>query len=443
MFSLLKNVFNLSTLQITGEFTQTLDKFENTANNYFLTGNAGTGKSTLIHQFRNTTKKKVAVLAPTGLAAINVKGQTVHSFFHFPPRMLTADVIGKIRYGGRMYKQVDTIVIDEASMVRADMLDGIDTFLRKFGRDSNLPFGGIQIILVGDLFQLPPVVRNEDGVFLKQLYTTPYFFSAKAFWFGAFEKVELTQIFRQDDERFISILNKVRSGEVSVELLELLNKQVKKNGQIERKRKAVTLASTNSVVQIINQSELAQLAKPEYTYSAIIDGDFTITDNNMPVDLELKLRRGARVMFIKNSIKWVNGSLGVVDEVDDDHILVKMDDTGEVLEVLRETWEHIKYQYNDDTDRIDANVLGTLEQYPLRLAWAITIHKSQGMTFSKVNIDYSKSPFAHGQTYVALSRCKSLAGISLSKQLYPNDVIVDERVVAYLNGDFYHPDLGR
>ncbi len=417
---------------MTEEFSSGLDALEKTPHNYFLTGKAGTGKSTLLQHFRHNSKKKVAVLAPTGLAAINIGGQTIHSFFHFPPQMITADVINRAHNSDRIYKQVDTIVIDEASMVRADMLDGIDLFLRKFGRDRSQPFGGTQIILVGDLFQLPPVLRNEEREILERFYSSPYFISAKSFEEGEFIKLELSRIFRQKDEAFITTLNRVRMGNVSGEVLRPINERLKKRKELDR-NKFVTLTTTNRVATEINLSQLMQLPEPEFVYTAEIIDDFPTVDVSLPVEMELRLRRGARVMFVKNGGLYVNGTLGFVVGLSKEKIVVKIDDTGDEVEVPRETWENVKYYFDDEKQTIEPEVRGSLKQFPLRLAWAITIHKSQGMTFSKVNIDFSASPFAHGQTYVALSRCQTLNGISLSKEIFPNDVIVDERIIRYLD----------
>ncbi len=419
-------------VELTDEFKKCIEKFETTSNHYFLTGNAGTGKSTLINYFRENTKKHIAVLAPTGLAAINVRGQTIHSFFHFPPRMITADVIKRIKRGGRMYKKIDTLVIDEASMIRADVLDGIDLFLRKHGRSPGEPFGGIQIILVGDLFQLPPVVTTGERPQLQQLYRTPYFFSAEVYQKAAFETVKLQHIFRQVDEDFIRLLNNVRVGNISEYTLQPLVARVARDQTVFRSNSAVTLTTVNATAESINQVQLQRLPGSDHTYGAFIEGEFPAKESYLPVSLELRLRVGARVMFVKNAEEWVNGSLGVVEELDGSTVKVRLDEGNRLVAVSREEWEYLKYEYDEKADAVVESPQGKLKQYPLRLAWAITIHKSQGMTFDAVNLDFTRAPFAHGQTYVALSRCRTLEGITLSKVLTERDIIVDERIIDFL-----------
>lgn len=420
-----------STITITDEFKSALDLIENTSQNLFITGKAGTGKSTFIRVARENSKKKIAVLAPTGLSAINVKGQTIHSFFHFPPRILTEDAA--LRYSGndRIYKAVDTIIIDEVSMVRADMLDAINYFLRKNGRDEFLPFGGIQIVLIGDLYQLPPVVTREEKGVINEMYKTPYFFSSEAYKFTDFKLIEFTHIFRQRDEDFIHFLNLVRTGEVRSADMRPLNKNVTD----KLNDKYVTLTTTNNVAKGINDQHLAELDIRLFTYLAKVEGDFQTENKTLPFDIELNLKKGARVMFVKNDKgrRWLNGTLGTVKDLDETFIKIKIDeeDGGKVVEVNLEEWENIKYVFDPGTREIHEKVLGKITQFPLRLAWAITIHKSQGMTFDNINLDFSKSPFAHGQTYVALSRSRSLKGIALTQEIWPNDVIVDEEIIKF------------
>ncbi|HSX09933.1 MAG TPA: DEAD/DEAH box helicase [Candidatus Saccharimonadales bacterium] len=417
---------------LTEEFQQILNLIQTSNQNLFITGKAGTGKSTLIELIRNHVDKKIVVLAPTGLSAINVRGQTIHSFFHLPPRLITRDSIRRL-YNDRIFKDIDTVIIDEISMVRADVIDGIDHFLRIHGKDRNLPFGGIQMIFVGDLYQLPPILRQEESHVYYQLYDTPYFFSASAFNERNFIFIELTQIFRQKDEKFVNILNSVRVGTINQQALEPINARFAES-RLDR-NKYITLTTTNAVANSINESELNKINQLVFTYAAEIEGDFPTTNTTLPVELELHLKKGARVMFVKNDKgrMWVNGTLGTVHALKEDSIEVKIEENNrsEIVTVSKEKWENIKYDLDDDTNELKEKVMGTLTQYPLRLAWAITIHKSQGMTFEKVNIDFTKSPFAHGQTYVALSRCRTIEGIVLSKKIWPNDVIVDERIIAF------------
>lgn len=419
---------------LTPELQDAIDLMENTSKNLFLTGKAGTGKSTLIEFFRNTTKKKTVVLAPTGLAAINVRGQTIHSFFHLPPRFITPHSVPR-KVNSRMYREIDMIIIDEISMVRADVLDGIDHFLRIHGKDRSQPFGGVQMVFVGDLYQLPPIVTREDMAIFQQFYDSPYFFSSEAFSSTPFLSIELSYIFRQKDESFITLLNKIRVGAISTTDLSTINNQVVLKNYEKVRRDYVTLATTNSVVNAINDSELNKINTPLFTYQATIEGDFPTEDRLLPVELELKLKKGARVIFVKNDKgrRWVNGTSGTIEELGSESIKVKLDEDGfhKIVTVDKEVWENVKYEYDEEKGEVIPFVLGKLTQYPLKLAWAITIHKSQGMTFRKVNIDFSKSPFTHGQTYVALSRCKSLEGIVLTKKIWPNDVIVDERIIAF------------
>ncbi len=417
---------------MSNETQNVYDVLEKSMQNVFLTGKAGTGKSTVIQYFRSHTKKKVVVLSPTGLAALNVQGQTIHSFFRFPPRILTHQSIHtKIQVN--LYRDIDCIVIDEISMVRADIIDGIDLFLRMHGRDKSLPFGGVQMIFVGDVYQLPPVLTTQDQDVFHQLYDSPYFFSARAFSQSDFLHCELLHIYRQKDPTFIEILNKIRVGDVSSYLLEPLNQRVNTHSLASREG-YITLTTTNTVANSINASELNKINQKVYTFTAIVEGIFPTEERNLPVDITLQLKKGARVMFVKNDKgrRYVNGTIGVVHEIDETCIKVKIEDViQEIVEVPLEQWENIKYEYDEEKREITPVVLGIMKQYPLKLAWAITIHKSQGMTFSKVCIDFSRSPFTHGQTYVALSRCRTLQGLLLTKRIWPNDVIVDERIQTF------------
>jgi len=427
-----RKIDDLSHIVITEEFRSVLSLFENSNNNLFLTGNAGTGKTTLLKQFRERTNKKVVLLAPTGIAAFNVGGQTIHSFFHFPPRIITPQVISTIRTNNRIYKAVDTIVIDEVSMVRADVFEGIDIFMRRHGRDGSRPFGGAQIILAGDPYQLPPVVNSEEEPIISKFYKTPYFFSTKTYDHGNFQLLELMEIHRQHDEKFIKFLNLIRHGKVDAQDLKPINDKFVEFSYVRSKDQGVTLSTTNNVADTINRTQLLKLSGSEYEFRAKIIGEFP-EEKNTIVPRKLLLRKGARVMTLKNTGKFKNGDMGTVTKLDKRNIIIKLDSSGEELVVLHEKWENIRYRVDSDSNGIKAEVIGELRQFPLRLAWAITVHKSQGMTFNRVNIDYSRSPFVGGQTYVALSRCRTLEGLTITKELYPNDVFVDDRIVDYMN----------
>jgi ATP-dependent exoDNAse (exonuclease V) alpha subunit len=426
MINYLKNTILGDKFQLTSEFEDYLNKFEDSDGNFYLTGNAGTGKSTLINHFRRVSKKNVVVLAPTGLAANNVRGQTIHSFFRLPPKIITPEVIKTLKNKSGIYKELDTIIIDEASMVRADMLDAIDAFMRKFGRDGYLRFGGTQVILVGDLYQLPPVVTRSDMIEIGPLYDSPFFFSSNAYD-DSFKTLELTQYFRQSDSNFINILNKIRKGSASDVELGTINTRVTSTPS----KTAVTLSTVNNISDAINAAELSKLKGKEFEYQSINYGNFDNNERNLPAPTLLTLKERARVMFTRNGEDWVNGSLGIVTHLDKDGIEVKLDEGGDVVEVPRAEWKHIKYTFDQKSGEISEETVWSMSQYPLKLAYAITVHKSQGMTFDKVNIDYSRSPFAHGQTYVALSRCKSLEGIFLTKKIRPEDIIIDKIIIDF------------
>ncbi len=431
LIKLVKKYFKFTApFHLTDEFKETLDVLEHSYQNVFLTGKAGTGKSTLIQYFRSHSKKSVVVIAPTGISAFNIGGQTIHSFFKFPPHIIDKKAISD-RIDTRLYADIDTIVVDEISMVRADVLDGIDLFLRKHGRNKNLPFGGIQVVLVGDLYQLPPVVTNEEIEIFRKLYETPYFFNSNVYKLAGFKIIELTTIFRQTQDHFIEILNQIRTGEIDNETLSPINNRVSQKNSKDH----IILTTTNSVADGINKSKLDAINKPLFTYIATIEGDFLHEDRNLPAPVKLELKKGARVMFVKNDRggRWINGTLGWISDLSVDKIKVKVSVDGieRKVEVPIEEWENIKYEYDDESQEIKIIIIGKLKQFPLRLAWAVTIHKSQGMTFSKVRVDFTKSPFAHGQTYVALSRCQTLEGLLLTKRIWLNDILIDPEITEF------------
>lgn len=404
---------------------------EYTHETVFLTGRAGTGKSTLLNYFRKTTKKKHVVLAPTGLAALQVGGSTIHSFFGFPLRMMVKNdpditVWSRSHPRYKILKKMDTLIIDEVSMVRADLMDAIDQSLR-LNTGNDLPFGGKQLILVGDVFQLAPVVNAKDYAALDEdMYATPYFFSADAFRSAKPKIIELKKIYRQHDEDFIYLLNRIRMGIATQDDLDDINKRYNPE-QNNDKDFAITLSAVNAIAETENLRRLMELKTPVSTYKAEIEGTFH--ERLYPAPAVLKIKRGAQVMMVKNDLqgRWVNGSIGKVEDVLLEKIKVRFAD-GKVHIVEPATWENKTYTWDKVENTISFVVNGTFTQFPIKLAWAITIHKSQGLTFDNIIIDMGKGAFAHGQLYVALSRCKTLQGITLKTKITPRDIIVDEAV---------------
>ena len=425
-------------LELNAEFQDILDLLEKTHRPIFITGRAGTGKSTLLQLFRNTTKKKTIVLAPTGIAALNVKGQTIHSFFRFPAKPLSRHEIKALR-NRKLYTRMEVLVIDEISMVRADLLDSIDIFLRK-NRENPQPFGGVQVVFFGDLFQLPPVVAHEaEEALFNGFYESPYFFSAKVFEEGfEMEMIELRKNYRQESRFFLRLLDAVRLNQIDFDDLEDLNERYQPNFQSEDHY--ITLSTRNSIVDSINKRELAKLDTEEHTYLASVTGNFH--PRLFPTEAALKLKVGAQVMFIKNDPqrRFVNGTIGKVISLQPDLISVKIeepDGRSKLIEVEKLSWEIERYKANEnDESAIDTEQVGSFTQYPLKLAWAITIHKSQGKTFDKVIIDLGRGAFEHGQTYVALSRCRTLDGIVLKQPIRQQDIMVDDRIVQFYEQQF-------
>jgi len=429
-------VFNNPPVAISKEYNYALDRMEHSMDSLFITGRAGTGKSTLLGIFRDTTKKRCVFLAPTGVAALHIRGQTIHSFFMFPPKMLGPNDITK-RKNHRLYKKVDCIVIDEISMVRVDMIDAIDNFLQK-NRENSEPFGGVQMIFFGDLFQLPPVVSNPfERKHLQNLYDSQYFFSAMVMnrLKENIEMIELHQVYRQNDPHFIKILDSIRTRTFDEEDLIDLNQRVMKEDEL-LDHDFITLATRNDIVNRINSGKLEELSTSAYLYNSKVKGKFNVRTPPAPLTLILKV--GAQVMFVRNDPekKYVNGTLGIIQELQSNTIKVQIKDSGphegEIIDVDKSIWEIIKYKYSESNPKqISTDVIGTFEQYPLKLAWAVTIHKSQGKTFQNVLIDLGGGSFDFGQTYVALSRCNSLEGIIMKKPIRPQDILVDELIVDY------------
>jgi len=419
-------------ISLSQEFSGVLDQLEYTKDHLFITGRAGTGKSTLLQVFRNTTKKRVVVLAPTGIAALNVRGQTIHSFFGFPPRLLNKSEIEK-RKNFRIYVNIDMIIIDEISMVRADIIDNIDYFLR-INRNVNAPFGGVQMIFFGDLFQLPPVVSTPfEKEYFRTTYPTPYFFSAVAIHHIELKMVELLHVYRQEERNFINLLDNIRLNSLDYDDFMYLNER--HLPAPEEDDFFITLCSRNDIANRINENELKSIQLPEVAYQATVVGEFN--PQLYPTDFNLILKEGAQVMFVKNDLQkqFVNGTIGIVTEANYERIMVRIPDENgpdKTIEVDRQEWEILKYENDaDKPQQITTKVVGTFKQYPLKLAWAITIHKSQGKTFDRVIIDMGGGAFESGQTYVALSRCRTLEGVILKQPLRNRDIIVDERITEY------------
>jgi ATP-dependent DNA helicase PIF1 len=424
-----KRAADLSQLTLTDEFQHAFDLIERQGQSLFLTGKAGTGKSTFLHYLREKTAKATVILAPTGVAALNVGGQTIHSFFQFPPTLLHPQSIRR-RKNPKLFQTLQTLIIDEVSMVRADVMDAVDMALRVQRENMSTPFGGVQVVLCGDLFQLPPIVRDgEMQAFFEEQYGGPYFFLAHVFTDLRPYRLELTTIYRQRDDTFIRVLNKIRAHDLDAELFAVLNARVQRLGNGPQDSACITLTAANEAAFRKNQTCLAQLPTKLYRYPAAVDGLFDPAV--FPTDAVLELKRGAQVMLLRNDPekRWVNGSLGRVSALSEQKVAVEI--AGVSYEVEPETWQNIHYRYQRETNRIEEEVMGTFTQYPLRLAWAITIHKSQGQTFERVLIDLGRGAFAHGQTYVALSRCTSLDGIVFNRPVTARDVLFDERVYGY------------
>ena len=391
----------------------------------FVTGNAGTGKSTLIRYLRNVLDLRLAVVAPTGVAALNVGGVTIHSFFQLPPKIHEEADIKRV-YDRKLYQKLDLIIIDEVSMVRCDLIDSMDRFLRK-NRESEEPFGGVQILLVGDLFQLPPVApKQEWEVLSAKGYTSRYFFSSFSLQKTSLVPVELTVTYRQEDRTFVDLLNRTRIADDVDSLIRYLNGHCWNQ---EDSRADLTLTSTNNGADQINRGRLRRLPSDELLFEGMIKGKFNIAESRLPSPFDLKLKTGAHVMFTKNdeNKRWVNGTLGVIRKIDKNTIQVELisDSPGMTHDVLPVTWEKYKYAYEESEDAIVARVEGQYTQYPLMLAWAVTIHKSQGKTLDSVRIDLGSGAFAFGQAYVALSRCRSIDGIQLARPIQKSDVKCD------------------
>ena len=414
-------------------------KIESTNDNYFITGKAGTGKSVLLSYFASHTKKNVAILAPTGIAALNIGGQTIHSFFRLELNTQNYRNLEKVTdlkdRQIKLINKLDTIIIDEISMVSADIMDMIDAKLR-YARGKDLPFGGIQMIVFGDLFQLPPVLpRGGAYEFMRANYRSIYFFDSNVVREHPFTIIELSDVYRQSDPAFINILNRIRLGQVDWDLLNEINSRCCTPPKTDH---YITLSSINATADNINASRLSAIPSQEYNYYAKITGE--LSEREYPASETLKLREGAQVMMLKNDRtdldagsskqRWVNGTLATIAYLDEENI--QIDINGNVYTVDLEKWDKYRYCYDEETGLFDKELVATFTQYPLKLAYAITIHKSQGQTYDSVHIDLGRGAFATGQTYVALSRCRSLDNLSLAKPLRPYDIRVDKCVMNWL-----------
>lgn len=429
------------------ELQQALQIVQFTRNSLFLTGKAGTGKSTFLRYIAATTKKKHVVLAPTGIAAINAGGATLHSFFKLPfhpllptdTRYSARNIRKTLRYNGdkiKLIREVELIIIDEVSMVRADIIDFIDKVLRIYCHNMREPFGGKQMLFVGDIYQLEPVLKEEDRQLLEPFYKGAYFFNAQIFRSFPLISIELRKVYRQTDPRFISILDNIRTNHVATTDLSELNARVGKQPQPTTESKkgdfSITLSTKRDNADWINAEELSKLPGDAVMFTGEITGEFP--QSSLPTPLELELKVGAQVMFIKNNAEhlWVNGTLGVVTEIDaEDNKLYIQTEEHERLQVDRELWENVRYHFDEEEKKIVEEQIGTYVQFPVKLAWAITIHKSQGLTFQRADIDLGGGAFSGGQTYVALSRCTSLEGIRLHAPVRRSDIFVKDEVLNF------------
>lgn len=440
---------NIQLDESNAEFNYAAELAENTNKMLYLTGKAGSGKTTFLKYIKQSTAKKSIVLAPTGVAALNAGGQTIHSFFRIPPSVFVpadyrlrskphpnsddkSTIFDNFKYQRnhkKLINELELLIIDEISMVRCDLLDVVDRILRVFRDKENLPFGGVQVILIGDAFQLPPIARNEHWELLSQFYDTPFFFSSNIMKEIEYEYIELQKIYRQSDEIFIDLLNKVRTNQVSTADLELLNSRflpsVFKNDNLNY----ITIATHNRIVDETNQRKLADLNSKPFTYAASVIGDFP--DMMMPTEAALTLKEGAQVMFIKNDVekRFFNGKIGIIKKLDEDMLTVGFSDGG-TIEVYPHTWSNIKYSWNSNIQKIDEETVGEFTQFPLKLAWAVTVHKCQGLTFEHAIADLSAS-FSPGQVYVALSRCTSLNGLVLKSRINRHVIKTDPRVIDF------------
>ena len=426
------------------EMQKALQIIQFTRRSLFLTGKAGTGKSTFMRHIAATIKKKHIILAPTGIAAINAGGSTLHSFFKLPfhpllptdKRYSARNIRDTLKYNGektKMLREVELIIIDEISMVRADIIDFIDKVLRIYNRNMREPFGGKQLLLVGDIYQLEPVIKEDERQLLRPFYPSCFFFDAHVFREMQLIAVELKKVYRQRDAQFISLLDHIRTSQVSDTDLRLLNARVNAEIGTEEGRLSITLSGRRDTVDYINEKQLNALPDQPTIFYGHIEGEFP--ESSLPTPIELEVKTGAQVLFIKNDKerRWVNGTLGTIigfGDEEDGIIYVRTED-GRDFDVEREIWSNVRYTFNEKEQKIEEEEIGSYQQFPLRLAWAITVHKSQGLTFNNVKIDFTGGVFAGGQTYVALSRCTSLQGISLQEPIRRENIFVRTEVTNF------------
>ena len=426
------------------EWQQALQIIQYTRRSLFLTGKAGTGKSTFLRYISQNTKKKNVILAPTGIAAINAGGQTLHSFFKLPfhpllpndSRYNARNIRKTLKYNGELTKllrELELIIIDEISMVRADIIDFIDKVLRIYCRNMREPFGGKQLLLVGDIFQLEPVIKEEEWRLMQPFYASAYFFSAKVWQEMELLSIELRKVYRQSDSEFIAILDRIRENRATDQDLAAINSRYGATYEPSSRNLEITLATRRDTVDWLNEQKLSELDGESSTFKGKIKGEFPLT--SLPAPMELEIKPGAQVIFVKNDKekRWVNGTIGIVIGIDEEEGIIGVcDEDGNEYDVGVEIWENMRYTYDEKEQKIVEELLGTFQQYPLRLAWAITVHKSQGLTFRQVKIDFSGGgAFAGGQTYVALSRCTSLKGITLEEPIRRSDIFVRNEVVQF------------
>ncbi|MDO8527170.1 MAG: AAA family ATPase [Deltaproteobacteria bacterium] len=431
----MKNIIDLN-----AEFLRALQLMEEPEGHCLITGRAGTGKSTLLKHFRETTKRKVVVLAPTGVAAVNVQGQTLHSFFRFRPDVTPETAVREAKRmakwdGAKIYRKIETIIVDEISMIRADILDCADLFLQHVRGRQGESFGGVKMIFIGDLYQLPPVVRSTEKHIFEELYPGIYFFDSNVFRQTSFERIELEKVYRQKDAKFVRLLNAVRNNSLTEADLKNFNRRYLPDFKMGEEL-SITLTAMNEPARNINALKLKSLKEKSRFYNGETSGDFG--NESFPTETRLELKPKAQVMLLNNDSlgRWINGTMATVVSLHKDHVQVRLEN-GEEEIVEPNTWNLFRYAYDKKKKRLTSETTGSFTQIPLKLAWAVTIHKSQGKTFDHVVVDVGRGTFATGQMYVALSRCTSLEGLVLHQRLTKQQVRVDYRIVRFLTGEAY------